>query len=163
MCGIASEKIISALPGDCRQSFREIAECAVSLGYMPAVKGTRKDYADFSNSKLKRTIMKINTDPKFPPGLAIKFYALPIYSPYFQSAIDDRLSTWKRLGYKARCFGCGKCDGSEGYPVTLPDGNEGFLCGFGLLPLPAPSGENIPEVKEALRLQDDFFRKQAPA
>jgi len=157
----AFEKILSALPDDCQKNFHEVAEYAVSLGYMPTIKGVRKDYADFSNSKLKRTILKVMTDPKFLPCLEIKFYAIPAYSPYFQKAIGDRLSTWNRLNYEPRCFGCGKCDGTEGYEVVLPDGKKGFLCGFGLLPLPPLTAEHVSEVKEALRLQDDFFRKQA--
>ena len=127
-------------------------------------KGVRKDYLDFSNSKWKRTILKVQAaTPKFPPCISIKFYAIPTYSLYFQKAIDDRLLTWNRLKYEARCFGCGKCDGMEGYTVTLPDGKKGFLCGFGLLPLPPLNAENIVEVKEALRLQDEFFKKQASA
>lgn len=160
----ALNKIIAALPDDCQENFREIAEYAISLGYMPTVKGSSKDYADFSNSKLKRTILKIKAPaPKFPAYLEIKFYALPAFSAYFKKAIEDRILTWNRLKYEFRCFGCGKCNGTEGYAVTLPDGKKGFLCGFGLLPLPPLSVENMTEVKEALRLQDDFFKKQASA
>jgi hypothetical protein len=159
----ALESILSALPDDFKKNFREIAEHAIYLGYMPAIKGVRKDYLDFSNSKLKRTILKIKTDPKFPPYLELKFYAIPAYSSYFQKAIDNRLSTWKRLNYEARCFGCGRCDGMEGYSVILPDDKKGFLCGFGLLPLPPLESENVSEVKDAINLQDEFFRKQASA
>ena len=158
----AFNKVFSALPDDCRECFQEVAEYAISLGYMPTIKGVRKDYLDFSNSKWKRTILKIQAPtPKYPPYIAIKFYAVPTYSPYLQKAVDDRLSTWNRLKYEARCFGCGKCDGTEGYIVALPEGKKGFLCGFGLLPLPSLNNENIAEVKEALRVQDEFFRKQA--
>ena len=158
----AFDKVLSVLPDDCQESFREVAEYAISLGYMPVVKGVRKDYLDFSNSKLKRTILKIQAaTPKFPPYIAIKFYAIPEYSSYFKKAVDDRLSTWNRLNYEARCFGCGKCDGTEGYTVTLPDLKQGFLCGFGLLPLPQLCADNIAEVKEALRLQDESFKRQA--
>ena len=158
----AIKKVFSTLPDNCRESYREVAEYAISLGYTPTIKGVRKDYLDFSNNKLKRTILKIQAPtPKFPPCLSIKFYAIPMYSSYFQKAIDDRLLTWKRLKYEARCFGCGKCDGTEGYIVALPEGRKGFLCGFGLLPLPPMDNGNISEVKEALKLQDEFFRKQA--
>ena len=160
----AYHKVFSVLPDYCRESFREVADYAISLGYMPAIKGVRKDYLDFSNSKLKRTILKVQAaTPKFPPYIAIKFYAIPMYSPYLQKAVDDRQSTWNRLNYEAHCFGCGKCDGTEGYTVTLSDGKQGFLCGFGLLPLPPLCAGNIAEVKEALRFQDEFFKKQASA
>jgi len=159
----ALEKIITALPAEYRENYREVAEYAISLGYTPSVKGVREDYADFTGSKTKKKILKINTDPKFSPCLSIKFYALPNseYSAYFQKAIDDRILTWKRLKYKFSCFGCGKCDGTEGYIITLPDNEKGFLCGFGLLPLPLLNAENITEVKEALRIQHEYFINQA--
>lgn len=150
---------LSALPDDCRKSYQEIAEYAISLGYIPVLKGSRKDYADFVNSKLKRTILKINTNPN-SRWLAVKFYAIPTYSGVFKDAIDERLAYWSKLGYKAKCFGCGKCDGTHGYKITLPDGKQGFLCGFGVIPLLTFSAENMSEVKEALKIQDEFFIKQ---
>lgn len=156
----ALETIISALPDDCKESYLEIAEYAISLGYMPAIKGTRKDYADFTKQKLKKTILKINTNPNFR-WIAMKFYALPSYSGVFQDAVAERFAYWNKLGYQARCFGCGKCDGTQGYRFTMPDGKPGFLCGFGLVPLPSFRAENVPEVKTALKIQDDFFMRQA--
>ena len=152
-------KIISVLPDNCRNSYQEVAEYAVSLGYMPSLKGTNGNYLDFTKSRVKRTILKIQTNPKFP-HLEMKFYAIPKYSAFFQRAVDERLLTWNRLKYEVRCFGCGKCDGTEGYTVTLIDGEQGFLCGFGLLPLPSFNTESVPEVKDALRVQDAFFMKQ---
>ena len=158
----AFAKVFSMLPDDCQESFREVAEYAISLGYMPTIKGVRQDYLDFSNSKLKRTILKVQAaTPKFPPYIEMKFYAITKYSSYFQKAIDDRILTWNRLKYDARCFGCGKCDGTEGYVIIMPDGKQGFLCGFGLLPLPPLNIDNIVEVKEALRIQDEFFKRKA--
>jgi len=159
---LALNTIISAIPDKDRESYREIAEYAVSLGYMPTLKGVRKDYCDFSNNKLKRTILKIQTNPKFP-FLEMKFYAIPAYTSCFQRAVDYRLSTWNRLKYETRCFGCGKCDGTEGYTITMTDGKKGFLCGFGLLPLPSFSTDDIVDVKEALRIQDESFKKIASA
>jgi hypothetical protein len=155
----ALNKIISALPDNCRESYREVAEYAVSLGYMPSLKGTSGNYLDFTKSRVKRTILKIQTNPQFP-YFEMKFYAIPAYSAFFQRAVDERLLTWSRLKYEVRCFGCGKCDGTEGYKVTLIDGKQGFLCGFGLLPLPSFNAESVTEVKEALRVQDAFFMKQ---
>ncbi len=156
----ALEKIISALPENCRHSYLEVAEYAISLGYMPVLKGVRGDYADFTKGKVKKTILKINANPDCP-WLAIKFYALPVYYGIFQDAIDERICYWNKLGYQVHCFGCGKCDGTHGYSVRLPDGRQGFLCGFGVVPLPTFSAENISQVKEALKLQDEFYMNQA--
>lgn len=157
---VALDTILSALPESCRAGYAEIAAYAISLGYMPVLKGARKDYADFTNNKLKRTILKINTDPKsrWP---AMKFYALPAYSGIFEQAVGQRLAYWQKLGYEARCFGCGKCDGTHGYRCALPDGTKGFLCGYGVIPLPSFTAENSPEVKEAMQVQHAFFTKQA--
>ena len=154
----ALETVLAALPEDCRERYREVAEYAISLGYMPALKGARKDYADFTKSKTRRTILKINADPRFRL-ISIKFFALPSYSGVFEEALAARLAYWEQLGYEAHCFGCGKCDGTQGYPIPLPGGGEGFLCGFGLIPLPTFRAGHVPEVKEALRIQDEFFGK----
>ena len=140
----ALEKIIMALPHDCRDSYREIAEYAVSLGYMPTLKGVRKDYADFTKAKIKKTILKISANPDYM-WPAMKFYAQSAYTGIFQESIDERLAYWNKLGYEARCFGCGSCDGTQGYACTLPDGKQGFLCGYGLVPLPTFSCENVSE------------------
>ncbi|MDO4285543.1 MAG: hypothetical protein Q4C60_09450 [Eubacteriales bacterium] len=154
----ALQTILSALPEDCRESYREIAEYAISLGYMPALKGSRKDYADFSSPRLKRTLLKINANPDCR-GIAIKFYALPEYRGVFRDAIEKRLAYWNKLGYEAKCFGCGKCDGTHGYPCVTRSGERGFLCGFGVVPIPAFTAEHIEEVKEAMKIQDEFFKR----
>jgi hypothetical protein len=152
----ALDAVLAALPNDCREGYRELAEYAVSLGYMPSLKGVRKDYADFTKSRTKRTILKINTDPKFR-GVAMKFFALPAYTGIFADAIAERLRYWGKLGYEARCFGCGHCDGKQGYGCALPDGRAGFLCGWGVVPLPGFGAAHLSEVKEALRIQDEYF------
>jgi len=156
----ALEKIIAALPEESRPIFREVAEYAISLGYMPKIMGVRGDYADFSKSKIKRTVLKIGTDPKFPPRLALKFYALSKFTTTFREAVEERLKVWQRLGYEAKCFGCGRCDGTEGYTAVFPDGTEGFLCGYGVLDVPAFSAENVDEIKAAIKIQDEFFMGQ---
>ena len=149
-------KILDALPDEHREAFREVAEYAVSLGYMPVLKGSKKDYADFVKSKVKRTILKIDVAPT-PPRLAIKYFALPAYSSIFYDGIEERVNMLEKMGHKVRCWGCKKCDSTQGYNYVLSDGREGFLCGGGLLDLAGFSAENISEVKAALKTQDDFF------
>ena len=155
----ALEKIIAALPDAYKESFREVAEYAISLGYMPALKGGQT-YVDFSKSRIGRTILKIDVNPK-SPRLAMKFFAIPVYTGIFECAVTERLAYWHKLEYEAKCFNCGKCDGTQGYTVTLPDGRQGFLCGFGMLSLPSFGEEHMVVVKEALRIQDEFFTRQA--
>jgi len=152
--------IIDALPKEAQNGIREVAEYAISLGYMPALKGGRKAYADFSNRKVGRTILKINSDSDFP-RLSMHFFAVPTHASLFQDALQARLAYWNKLRYEARCFGCGKCDGKQGDAVSLSDGRQGFLCGRGVIPLPTFGNANITEVKNALDIQHEFFKKQA--
>ena len=160
------EKIISALPNNFREAFREVAEHAISLGYMPVAKGTKTTYADFTKSKIKRTILKIDLTVD-PPRLGMKFYAISEYFGIFQEAIEERIRYYSKLKYEitSHCTGCmhiksGKCKGAQGYTFIFPDGRQGFICGFCVIPLPSFTAENVPEVKEALKLQDDYFMKQ---
>ena len=161
----ALNKIVTALPNDCREAFKDVAEYAISLGYMPVIKGS-ETYVDFVKSKIKRTILKIDLNSN-PPRLGMKFYAIPEYFGIFQAAIEERIKYYSKLKYeiKAYCTGCmqsrnGRCGGSQGYTFILPDGKQGFLCGFGIIPLPLFTGNNVRDVKEALKLQDEFFTKK---
>ncbi len=156
----ALDKVIAALPENLQGMYREIAEYAIVLGYMPTIKGPRESYADFVKNKVRKTILKIDTDPKFPPRLAVRFFALPTYSAFFQAAIEERVLPLLSGGYEARCYGCGKCDGTHGYTFTLPDGKKAFWCGRDVVPLPPFSAENVPEIKAALQVQDEFFMKR---
>jgi hypothetical protein len=42
----------------------------------------------------------------------------------------------------------------------LPDGKPGFICGFGIITIPSFTAENICEVKEALKNQDEYWLQQ---
>ena len=161
----ALDKIISKLPEENKQTFRDVAEYAISLGYMPVIKGN-ETYADFTKSKTKRTILKIYASYK-PPCIGIKFYAIPEYGGVFKEALEASVKNHYRLNYeiKPHCTGCmqrrnGRCNEPQGYTIVLPDGKQGFLCGFGIVPLLSFTVENVQEVKEALKLQDEFFMKQ---
>jgi len=155
----ALNKVISALPEDCRDAIREVAEYAIALGYKPTLRGARENYIDFSKAKVKRLILKIATNPRFP-FVSMKFFALPEYDGIFAIAVSERLAYWNSLGYEARCFGCGYCPGEWGYEVKLDDGTDGFLCGNGVLSLPSFTAQNVAEVKDALRVQDEFYMAQ---
>jgi len=152
-------KLLAAIPEECRNAYREVAEYTITLGYIPTIKGAHDSYADFSKSKVKKTLLKIDTDPHFPPRLAMKFFATHSYSALFQQAVEARLAQFTKFGYGTGCGSCGKCDGTHGYTYTYPDGKQVFLCGRELLDLPSFSADNVSEVKEALRRQDELFVK----
>jgi hypothetical protein len=159
---LAFDETIAAIPDESREDFKRIAEYAVSLGYMPVSKG-KGTYTDFVKSKVKRTIMKIDLNPH-PPRLGLKFYALPEYFGVFKKALDERVEVYNRLKYQINphCIGCmqrrnGRCGKPQGYTLTLPDGKQGFLCGFGVIPLPPFTAGDVPGIIDALRLQDAYF------
>ena len=158
----AFNKIISTLPDDCRESYLEIAEYAISLGYMPVLTGKNEDAVNFSKSKTKRTILRI----KLPRQIAMSFYAFTEYKGVFKEALDGRYrgdnigSETRRFDCENKCGQCGYGAYGYGYSIPLPNGNYGFICGHCVLPLPIFSAENIQEVKEALKTQDEFYLKQ---
>lgn len=158
----ALQKIITAIPVEYQDIYREIAEYAVSLGYMPLLKGAHGQYAVFSKPKINRTILKIVTsDPKAPdPFIEMRFFAnIPPYSPFFQKAIDDRIYVWN-FDCDHPCNNCGSCDGTQIYYSVYSDGTVRTLCGFtSLIYMPPVHAENVPEIKDALKKQDDYYRK----
>ena len=156
----ALNKIISALPDDCRESYLEIAEYAISLGYMPVLTGKNKDTVNFRKSKIKKTILRI----KKPQQIAMSFYALREYTGVFKEAIDRRFDIKNMYRHETRRFECeskcGQCgDGAYGYSIILPDGKYGFGCGHCVVVLPTFRPENIQEVKNALKIQNEFYLK----
>jgi hypothetical protein len=159
----ALNKIITALPDNCRKSYLEIAEYAISLGYMPVLTGKHDDKLDFRKSKTKRTILSIRTKNN-SRQIAMKFYALSDFVGVFKEALDARFDIENMRGFETRCFECGLkcglCDATHGYSITLPDGKYGFGCGHDVVSLPTFCTENIQEVKEALKIQDEFYLKQ---
>jgi len=151
----ALHKILSSLPDDCREPFREVAEYAISLGYVPKL-NAKETYADFNSTKTKRIILKIDAAAT-PPRLAMQFCPMPAYSGIFYDAIVERVGILVQMGHTPRCWGCGKCDGTEGHTYVLSDGKTGFLCGRGVMTLPSFCAENVSEVKAALKAQDDYL------
>jgi hypothetical protein len=153
---------ISELPESYREMFQDIAEYSISLGYTP--KKTRsKDFAlDFSKSKVKRTIMKMevhdNAIKTNGPGLRLKFFANKNYSDVFKQGIQRVIEEFN--GKYTGCYGCGKCKGElEGYTYTYNDGKKVFRCGGELIAIHNFNPKNIPEIKRLIKGQDEFFMK----
>jgi len=155
----AFDKVIGATSGDVQDAFREVAEYAISLGYMPKLNAD-ETYADFIKSKVKRMLIKIDTDFKYPPRLAMNFFAISAYTGIFAEAIEYRTNLLTQLGHTPRCWGCKKCDGSRGYNYEPPDGRKIFLCGRGAIDIPSFGIENVTQIKDALKIQDEFFMNE---
>ena len=161
-CSQLLQGFISELPECYQEIFKDIAEYSISLGYTPK-KTKSKDFAlDFSKSKVKRTIMKMeihsNAIKKNGPGLRLKFYANEGYSEIFNMGIKKVIEEFD--GKYTGCYGCGKCRGElEGYTYSYADGRRVFRCGNELISIPNFSHENISEIKELIKGQDEFFMK----
>ena len=158
----AFNKIINSLPNNHKEAFREVAEYAIFLGYNPKL-NAKETYADFINSKTKRPILKIDTDVNCSPRIAIQFRPMPAYSGIFYKAIEERVNLLEQMGHNPRCWGCGKCDGTEGHKYALSDGRKGFLCGRGVLTLPSFCAENVSATKIALKDQADYLMSNTKA
>ena len=165
----ALNETIAALPDEYQKIFREAAEYTASLGYMPVKKGTKWTYTDFVKSKVNRTILKIDFNAT-PPRLGMKFFAIPEYTGIFEKAIKGALEYYAKLKYeiKPHCTGCmqrrnGRCKEPQGYIISLPDGKQGFICGFGIITIPSFAAENVSKIKEALKIQDEFFMREISA
>ncbi|ADL52978.1 hypothetical protein [Clostridium cellulovorans] len=153
---------ISKLPESYREMFREIAEYAISLGYTPKKTKTKEFILDFSKSKVKRTIMKLeirdNSIKDNKPGLRLKFYANKGYSEIFNQGIQRVIEEYD--GRYTGCYGCGRCKGElEGYTYTYSDGKKIFRCGSELISIHNFGPENISELKALIKGQDEFFMK----
>jgi len=145
---IKLNNVISKFSKEYQGLFREIAEYIISLGYNPKV-NAGETYADFIKSKHGKTIMKIEMGYDNPsiPRLSIRFDALPVCSGIFQEAIEHFIE---------RCSRCRKCTGKLGNKYVLPDGREIFPC-RAVIYMPFFNADNLSEVKDALKMQDDFL------
>ncbi len=154
------------LPESDRAFFRELAEHAISLGYMPR-KTKSKDFAlDFMKSKVSRTLMKMevhdNAIRRNGPGLRLKFYASDSYSTIFRNGVQRVIEEFN--GRYAGCYGCGRCkNGLEGYTFTYPDGRKVFRCGGELLSIHRFTEGDLAEFKQLMSAQDAFFMSQFPS
>jgi hypothetical protein len=153
---------LTRIPERDRTLYHNIAEYAISLGYMPKLGGKDGSYAEFIKHKIKRTLIKL----QFAPGagrkyaLKLSFYATDKYSPLFDEAVSDMINTLRRQNHEVRCWKCGMCDGTLGYMHIDNDGSRSFLCGKGVLQLPEIGAEHLDEIKLLMKAQDDFWMKE---
>ena len=141
-----------------KEKLTVIAETAISLGYKVKKDAAKTLGYTFSHRKIKRRVLRF-TLSRGKPVLKLSFFAAPEYSRYFDMAIKTVLEEFD-FRYTG-CYGCAKCDGSEGYRVTYPDGRSYFRCGSELIDL--PDIENLPltECLHLLRAQHEYYLRKA--
>ncbi|MAT45632.1 MAG: hypothetical protein CL609_25150 [Anaerolineaceae bacterium] len=144
------EDYFDTLTDNQKTLFLSIANFAFNLGYKVKKDKTSALGYTFTNNKIKKTILRF-TSQQGKPILKLKFFASSSYSVFFQNLIRF---TIEEYDYKyTGCYGCGKCDGTEGYQYQYLDGREYFRCGLELIEI--FDVENVP-LEEFLLL----FKKQ---
>lgn len=148
-----------------RDMFLELAEYASHLGYHPVRNKTSDITIDFRKNNIKKTIMKMEVyeqkhdgykyKERNIPGLRLRFFAAKGYSDLFKHGIQRVIEEFG--GKYTGCYGCGRCNGTEGYIYTYPDGRQVYRCGSELISIYNFNEENIPEIKNLLKMQADYY------
>ena len=149
---IKLDNVISKFPAEYQESYRGITEYVISLGYNPKV-NAGETYADFVKSKHGKIIMKIECGYEKPPAskiprLNIRFDVLPTLFGMF----EDAFLQFK----KSHCPKCGKCNGKFGLKYMLSNENEVYTCRSTIY-IPSFNTDNISEIKEVLKAQDEHL------
>lgn len=154
------DTIITKLPSESQEAYRNIGEYAVSLGYKPVLKGAKQQYVIFNKSfpnKTSRTILKIVAEVEKTPvyyAMEVRFFAnTPPYPPKFQQAIDS----YDKTGWMVECNNCDHCKQSQVYYVQSNDGYRKSAGCISLIHMSSLSAEDVPDIKEALKKVDSFY------
>jgi hypothetical protein len=145
--------------------FNELAEYVIDLGYNPVRNKTKDVTIDFRRSKIKKSIMKMEVSEQKHdgysygerniPGLRLRFFAVKEYSEIFLHGIQHVIEEFD--GKYTGCYGCGRCDGSEGYTFIYSDGKQVFRCGSEFISIFDFTDSDIPEIKKMLKAQADYY------
>ena len=142
------------LTADEKRIFSTIAEYAFSLGYKARRDKTSAIGYSFIHSQVKKQIVRF-TSSQNKPILRIKYFASPDYSPFFHEAIRATIEEYD-FRYTG-CYGCGDCDGTQGYWYQYPDGKEYYRCGKELIELFDTSELPLDGLLDLLQSQHEFF------
>lgn len=138
-----------------RKIYSEIANFVYELGYKAKRAKTKDINYVFTNSKIKKHLLKFSfKDGK--PNLKIKFYASKNYSNFFRDSVRKVIEefNFKYTG----CYKCGKCkETPSGYIYEYPDGKRYFRCGSELIELPSIEASIVPEILRLLKTQHEYY------
>ena len=137
-----------------RTIFKTIADYAFLLGYRAKKDKTAALGYSFTHSKIKKPVLRF-TSSRGKPILRLKFFASPVYSEYFQEAIK---ATIEEYDYRyTGCFGCGRCDSTQGYTYRYPDGREYYRCGSELIEFYNLEKAPVGELLKLFKQQHDYY------
>lgn len=134
--------------------FTTIAEYAFSLGYKAKRDKSKTLGVTFTHGKVKKLVLRFSSS-RGSPILKLKFFASPQVSAYFQEALR---ATIEEYDYRyTGCYGCGKCNGTEGYRYRYADGREYYRCGTELIELTDIQNLPVSEFLDLFRRQHEFY------
>lgn len=162
------EELFTCMDNSYKDIFAHLAEYAVALGYNPVRNKTQDITIDFKNNKTKKCILKMEQHEqkhdeyqykeRNVPGIRLRFFAVKEYSDIFKLGIKRVIENFD--GRYTGCYGCGRCDGTQGYTYLYDDGREVFRCGSELISIFDFSKENIPEIEALMKAQAAFYSKR---
>lgn len=137
-----------------------VADYAFHLGYKAKRDKVKSPSYTFTHRKVKKHILRFSTD-KGRPIIKIKFFAAQTHSGFFREAIRDVIEEYD---YKyTGCYGCGDCDGTQGYTYRYPDGRQYYRCGKELIDIVDIKRVPLPELLALFKTQHDFFFSKLPS
>ncbi len=159
------DEILLKIETKYKTMFLDLAEYAIDLGYTPVRNKTSDVTIDFRKNKIKKTIMKMEAreqkhdgytyGERNIPGLRLRFFAAIEYSDIFKHGIQHVIEEFG--GKYTGCYGCGRCDGAQGYTFIYPDGRQVFRCGSELISIFDFKECDIPEIKKLIKEQADYY------
>ncbi len=134
-----------------------LADEAIKLGYRVKRDKTKDLSYGLVHPKISKRILRFTLN-KGKPMVRLKYFAAPTYSDYFHEAIRR---TIEEHDYRyTGCYGCGSCDGTQGYTYRYADGREYYRCGTELIELPDVGSIPLDEILALFRIQHAFYLDQ---
>jgi hypothetical protein len=148
------EDYLDTLASDERTMFSTIADYAFRLGYKAKRDKTNSLGYTFTHKKVKKQILRFSLN-KGKPILRLKFFASHPYSAFFHEAIRFTIEEYdfKYTG----CYGCGNCDGTQGYHYKYADGREYYRCGTELIEISDIRNVPLAEILDLFKKQHEYY------
>ncbi|MCL2189756.1 MAG: hypothetical protein FWC16_10710 [Defluviitaleaceae bacterium] len=153
-------ELLDTLPLSEKGNYREILEYAIGLGYVPSkIKNSHGKVIAFafSKNKIGKRLAKFNLPGVYTADgeLRMQFYGATEYSVFFHEKLRKEID----CGTAPCERQCGvNCAGK--YTCIFPDGRRLYRCAIHSLVQISPFGvENIKEIKQLMKEQDDFWLK----
>ena len=153
------EDYLETLAIDERPIVSAIANFACSLGYRAKKDKTNALGYTFTHSKVKKPILRF-TSNRGQPIIRLKFFASRGYSHFFHEAIRRTIEEYN-FRYTA-CYGCGNCDGTQGYQYRYSDGREYYRCGAELIDIDNIRNLPLAEMLDLFKKQHEFYLSGPP-